>query len=57
MTDPKANLIAKYLAGDADADEVEQLNQALADAPRAADELMSEAYMDVPRTRAAPAPP
>ncbi len=47
MTDPKANLITKYLAGDATADELQQLQQTLASDPQAADELMSEAFMDV----------
>ena len=47
MTVPKEDLIAKYLAGDANADEVQKLNQALADDAQAADDLMSEAYMEV----------
>lgn len=47
MTEAKPDLIAKYLAGQANADDVEQLNQALADDPQLADELMSEALLDV----------
>lgn len=47
MTDAKDNLNARYLAGDADAEEVQRVHQALADDPEAADALMTEAYMDV----------
>ncbi len=47
MTHPKADLIAKYLSGDADADEVQQLYRALSDDPSAAEALLSDAYLDV----------
>ena len=47
MTDPNDDLMAKYLAGDIDAEEVQQLNQVLAEDPVAADALMTEAYLDV----------
>ena len=47
MTDPKAELIAKFLAGDADIAEVRQLDQAIAEDPSVADALVSEAYLDV----------
>ncbi len=47
MIDPKEKLIEKYLAGDADDVEVQQIQQALADDPEVADALMAEAYMHV----------
>ena len=47
MNDPKANLIAKYLDGDADADEVKRLEQKLANEPDAVEELLADAYMEV----------
>ena len=47
MTKSNDNLFTKYLAGESDADEVQRLNQTLADDPQAADRLISEAYLDV----------
>ena len=47
MNDPKADLIAKYLDGHADADEVKCLEQALANEPGAVDDFLSHAYMEV----------
>ena len=47
MTERRDNLLAKYLAGDMNADEAEQLRQSITDDPNAADELLSEAFMDV----------
>ena len=47
MKVPKAKLIAKYLAGDADDREVQELVQLFVEDPLAADAVISEAYMDV----------
>ena len=47
MTDQKAYLIAKYLAGDASEDEIRRLNQVLLGNSQAAEALLSEAQLDV----------
>lgn len=47
MTEPIDDLIERYLAGELNTDEVQQLNEALADDPLAVDALMSEAYLEV----------
>ncbi len=46
MTEPNTNLMAKYLAGDATADEVQQLEALLQDDAQA-NALLAEAYTDV----------
>lgn len=47
MTDSNADLNAKYLEGDANADDVQRLEQALTDDPECIDALMSDAFMEV----------
>lgn len=47
MTNQNADLNAKYLAGDANAGDVERLEQTLADDPECIDALMSDAFMEV----------